>query len=40
MIQKLEFAGLGFYVRATETQQKLGKFANALSDFSSGIPLQ
>ena len=24
MIKKLESAGLGFYVRATETQQKLG----------------
>jgi len=24
MIEKLESAGLGFYVRATETQQKLG----------------
>ena len=39
MIQNLEFAGLGFYVRATETQQKLGMFANALSNISSGIPL-
>ena len=29
MIEKLESAGLGFYVRATETQQKLGKCANA-----------
>ena len=28
-IEKLESAGLGFYVRATETQQKLGKCANA-----------
>ena len=27
MIKKLESAGLGFYVRATETQQKLGKCA-------------
>ena len=25
MIGKLESAGLGFYVKATETQQKLGK---------------
>ena len=25
MIKKLESAGLGFYVKATETQQKLGK---------------
>ena len=25
MISKLESAGLGFYVKATETQQKLGK---------------
>ena len=24
MIKKLESAGLGFYVKATETQQKLG----------------
>jgi len=24
MVEKLESAGLGFYVRATETQQKLG----------------
>ena len=24
MIEKLESAGLGFYVKATETQQKLG----------------
>ena len=29
MIEKLESAGLGFYVRATETQQKLGECANA-----------
>ena len=28
MIEKLESAGLGFYVRATETQQKLGTYAN------------
>ena len=28
MIEKLESAGLGFYVRATETQQKLGEYAN------------
>ena len=26
MIEKLESAGLGFYVKATETQQKLGEF--------------
>ena len=26
MIEKLESAGLGFYVKATETQQKLGSF--------------
>ena len=26
MIEKLESAGLGFYVKASETQQKLGKF--------------
>ena len=26
MIEKLETAGLGFYVRATETQQKLGMY--------------
>ena len=25
MIEKLESAGLGFYVKATETQQKLGE---------------
>ena len=25
-IEKLESAGLGFYVKATETQQKLGSF--------------
>ena len=25
MIEKLETAGLGFYVRVSETQQKLGK---------------
>ena len=25
MIKKLENAGLGFFVKATETQQKLGK---------------
>ena len=25
MIEKLESAGLGFYVRDTETQQKLGE---------------
>ena len=29
MIEKLESTGLGFYVKATETQQKLGKCANA-----------
>ena len=28
MIEKLESAGLGFYVRATETQQKLGECVN------------
>ena len=26
MIEKLESAGLGFYVKATETQQTLGSF--------------
>ena len=25
MIERLESAGLGFFVRATDTQQKLGK---------------
>ena len=28
MIEKLESAGLGFYVRATKTQQKLGECVN------------
>ena len=28
MIKKLENAGLGFYVRETETHQKLGKMCN------------
>ena len=27
MIDKLESAGLGFYVKATETQQKLGRWS-------------
>ena len=27
MIKKLESAGLGFYVKATETQQKLGGYS-------------
>ena len=26
MIEKLESAGLGFYIKAKETQQKLGEF--------------
>ena len=30
MIGKLESAGLGFYVKATETQQKLGKLKGKL----------
>ena len=30
MIKKLESAGLGFYVKATETQEKLGEFTNCL----------
>ena len=29
MIERLEKAGLGFYVRATETQQRLGKYDRA-----------
>ena len=29
MIEKLETAGLGFYVRVTETQQKLGDNSHA-----------
>ena len=37
MIEKLESAGLGFYVRATETQQKLGKCANASGE---GWPIE
>lgn len=28
MIKRLETAGLGFYVRATETQQKLGTYVH------------
>jgi len=31
MVEKLRSAGLGFYVRETETQQKLGKERLALS---------
>ena len=30
MIKKLESAGLGFYVKATEVQQKLGMYNNIL----------
>ena len=30
MIKKLESAGLGFYVKATKTQQKLGENINIL----------
>ena len=39
MIEKLESAGLGFYVRATETQQKLGEYANATNEGWSSITL-
>ena len=34
MIKKLCSAGLGFYVRETETQQKLGEQANLLAGFA------
>ena len=35
MIKKLESAGLGFYVRATETQQKLGIYDDCVINYSS-----
>jgi len=35
MIEKLESAGLGFYMRATETQQKLGT-ENVILDGNGG----
>ena len=31
MIEKLESAGLGFYVKATETQQKLGELGMSIN---------
>ena len=36
MIEKLESAGLGFYVKATETQQKLGELGmgKGLGDYN------
>ena len=37
MIKKLESAGLGFYVKATETQQKLGELemGEGLEDYNT-----
>ena len=37
MIEKLESAGLGFYVKATETQQKLGELGmgTGLGDYNT-----